>query len=146
MLVHRCDRCCVYKKEIQPRRTKYRGIWAILMHRMMFPSKLQFCFKRYILRIPSVFCYRGNILPAYPLNHFAYPSLGTDAVEDYEKNVLIMDTILLRKTKNQVQWLKENLKNENQQWSFKIKQTQILTFFFFLNLHISLDFILNHVS
>src|SRR4029434_7770403 len=31
MLVHRCDRCCVYKKEIQPCRTKYRGIWAILM-------------------------------------------------------------------------------------------------------------------
>src|SRR4029434_657942 len=31
---------------------------------------LQFCFKRYILRIPSVFCYRGNFLPAYPLNHF----------------------------------------------------------------------------
>src|SRR4029434_6059990 len=82
------DRCCVYKKEIQPRRTKYRGIWAILMHKMMFPSKLQFCFKRYILRIPSVFCYRGNVLPAYPLNHFAYPwgyaypSLGTDALED----------------------------------------------------------------
>src|SRR4029434_7215375 len=49
--------------------------------------KLQFCFKRYILRIPSVFCYRGNFLPAYPLNHFAYPwgyaypSLGTDDVE-----------------------------------------------------------------
>ena len=39
MLVHRCDRCCVYKKEIQPCRTKYRGIWAILMHKMMFPSE-----------------------------------------------------------------------------------------------------------
>src|SRR4029434_1062100 len=39
MLVHRCDRCCVYKKEIQPCRTKYRGIWAILMHNMMFPSE-----------------------------------------------------------------------------------------------------------
>src|SRR4029434_2909210 len=85
MLVHRCDRCCVYKKEIQPCRTKYRGIWAILMDKMMFP---QFCFKRYILRIPSVFCYRGHFLPAYPLNHFAYPwgyaypSLGTDDVDD----------------------------------------------------------------
>ena len=56
--------------------------------------KLQFCFKRYILRIPSVFCYRGNFLPAHPLNHFAYPlnhfaypwgyaypSLGTEALE-----------------------------------------------------------------
>src|SRR4029434_6113743 len=39
MLVHRCDRCCVYKKEIQPCRTKYRGIWAILMHKMMFTSE-----------------------------------------------------------------------------------------------------------
>src|SRR4029434_3925755 len=39
MLVHRCDRCCVYKKEIQPCRTKYRGIWAICMHKMMFPSE-----------------------------------------------------------------------------------------------------------
>src|SRR4029434_11037529 len=39
MLVHCCDRCCVYKKEIQPCRTKYRGIWAILMHKMMFPSE-----------------------------------------------------------------------------------------------------------
>src|SRR4029434_1687952 len=39
MLVHRCDRCCVYKKEIQPCRTKYRGIWAIFMHKMMFPSE-----------------------------------------------------------------------------------------------------------
>src|SRR4029434_91796 len=39
MLVHRCDRCCVYKKEIQPCRKKYRGIWAILMHKMMFPSE-----------------------------------------------------------------------------------------------------------
>src|SRR4029434_2592288 len=39
MLVHRCDRCCVYKKEIQPCRTKYRGIWAILMHKIMFPSE-----------------------------------------------------------------------------------------------------------
>src|SRR4029434_10291777 len=36
MLVHRCDHCCVYKKEIQPCRTKYRGIWAILMHKMVF--------------------------------------------------------------------------------------------------------------
>src|SRR4029434_7147545 len=42
-------------------------------------SKVQFRFKRYILRIPSVFCYRRNFLPAYPLNHFAYP-LGTDAL------------------------------------------------------------------
>src|SRR4029434_10084251 len=39
MLVHRCDRCCVYKKEIKPCRAKYRGIWAILMHKMMFPSE-----------------------------------------------------------------------------------------------------------
>src|SRR4029434_9923826 len=39
MLVHRCDRCCVYKKEIQPCRAKYRGISAILMHKMMFPSE-----------------------------------------------------------------------------------------------------------
>src|SRR4029434_7106416 len=39
MLVHRCDRCCVYKKEIQHCRTKYRGIWALLMHKMMFPSE-----------------------------------------------------------------------------------------------------------
>src|SRR4029434_6944393 len=39
MLVHRCDRCCVYKKEIQPCRKKYRGICAILMHKMMFPSE-----------------------------------------------------------------------------------------------------------
>src|SRR4029434_2582316 len=39
MLVHRCDRCCVHKKEIQPCRTKYRGIWAILMHKIMFPSE-----------------------------------------------------------------------------------------------------------
>src|SRR4029434_3422978 len=38
MLVHSCDRC-VYKKEIQPCRTKYMGIWAILMHKMMFPSE-----------------------------------------------------------------------------------------------------------
>ena len=41
-------------------------------------SKLQFRFKGYIPRIPSVFRYRGNFLPAYPLNHFAYPSLGTE--------------------------------------------------------------------
>src|SRR4029434_5873787 len=39
MLVHCCDRWFVYKKEIQPCRTKYRGIWAILMHKMMFPSE-----------------------------------------------------------------------------------------------------------
>src|SRR4029434_10000143 len=39
MLVHRCDRCCVYLKEIQPCRAKYRGIWAILIHKMMFPSE-----------------------------------------------------------------------------------------------------------
>src|SRR4029434_575326 len=39
MLVHRCDRCCVYEKEIQPCRKKYSGIWAILMHKMMFPSE-----------------------------------------------------------------------------------------------------------
>src|SRR4029434_6831613 len=39
MLVHRCDSCCVYKKEIQPCRAKYKGIWAILMHKMMFPSE-----------------------------------------------------------------------------------------------------------
>src|SRR4029434_2918052 len=43
--------------------------------------KLQFCFKGYIPRIPSVFRYR-----AYPLNHFAYPwgcaypSLGIEGV------------------------------------------------------------------
>src|SRR4029434_3707653 len=37
MIVHCCDRCCVYKKEIQPCRIKYRGIWAILMNKMMFP-------------------------------------------------------------------------------------------------------------
>src|SRR4029434_7702326 len=37
MLVHRCDRCCVYKKEIQPCSPKYRGIWAICMNKMMFP-------------------------------------------------------------------------------------------------------------
>src|SRR4029434_2091203 len=57
------------------------------MHKIMFPSKLQICFKGYILRIPSVFHYRGNVLPAYPLNHFAYPwgytypSLGTEGLE-----------------------------------------------------------------
>src|SRR4029434_8172438 len=39
MLVHRCNRCGVYKKEIQPCRAKNRGIWAILMHKMMFPSE-----------------------------------------------------------------------------------------------------------
>src|SRR4029434_6910098 len=39
MLVHHCNRCCVYKKEIQPCRTKYWGIWGILMHKMMFPSE-----------------------------------------------------------------------------------------------------------
>src|SRR4029434_9095263 len=39
MLVHRCDRCCVYKKEVQPCRAKYRGIWAILMHKMILPSE-----------------------------------------------------------------------------------------------------------
>src|SRR4029434_4699402 len=39
MFVHRCDRCCVYVKEMQSYRTKYRGIWAILMHKMMFPSE-----------------------------------------------------------------------------------------------------------
>src|SRR4029434_8280950 len=43
--------------------------------------KLQFSFKVYIPRIPSVFRYRGNLLPAYPLNHFAYPSLGTEALQ-----------------------------------------------------------------
>src|SRR4029434_10928976 len=37
--------------------------------------KLQFCFKGYIPRIPSVFCYRGHFLPAYPLNHFV-PQFG----------------------------------------------------------------------
>src|SRR4029434_3178762 len=39
MLVHRCDRCCVYKKEIQSCRAKYRGIWTTLIHKMMFPSE-----------------------------------------------------------------------------------------------------------
>src|SRR4029434_5064348 len=39
MFVHRCDRCCVYLKEIQPCRAKYRVIWAILMHKIMFPSE-----------------------------------------------------------------------------------------------------------
>src|SRR4029434_3949412 len=49
--------------------------------------KWQFCFKGYIPRIPSVFRYRGNVLLAYPLNHFAYPwgyaypSLGTEEIE-----------------------------------------------------------------
>src|SRR4029434_6509263 len=37
MLVHRCDRCCVYKKEIQPCSPKYMGIWAICMNKIMFP-------------------------------------------------------------------------------------------------------------
>src|SRR4029434_3484298 len=37
MFVHRCDRCCVYLKEIQPCSPKYRGIWAIFMNKMMFP-------------------------------------------------------------------------------------------------------------
>ena len=36
-------------------------------------SKVQFRFKVFIPRIPSVFRYRVNFLPAYPLNHFAYP-------------------------------------------------------------------------
>src|SRR4029434_36787 len=87
MLVHRCDRCCVYKKEIQPCRTKYRGIWAILMHKMMFPSEScnsvlngTFCEFRPFSVIAEIFS-------PYPLNHFAYPwgyaypSLGTDALE-----------------------------------------------------------------
>ena len=53
--------------------------------------KLQFCFKGYIPRIQSVFRYRGNVLPAYPLNHFAYPwgytypSLGTEAIDELTK-------------------------------------------------------------
>src|SRR4029434_6687550 len=60
MLVHRCDRCCVYKKEIQSCRTKYRGIWAILMHKMVFPfESCKFRFKGYM---PSVFRYRGKSL------------------------------------------------------------------------------------
>src|SRR4029434_4969062 len=37
MFVHRCNRCCVYLKEIQP--VFYRGIWAICMHKIMFPSE-----------------------------------------------------------------------------------------------------------
>src|SRR4029434_8420771 len=36
MFVHHCNRCCVYFKEIQPCSPKYRGIWAICMHKMMF--------------------------------------------------------------------------------------------------------------
>src|SRR4029434_8747956 len=37
MFVHHCNRCCVNFKEIQPCSPKYRGIWAICMHKMMFP-------------------------------------------------------------------------------------------------------------
>src|SRR4029434_10025464 len=37
MFVHRCNCCCVYVKEIVPCSPKYRGIWAICMHKMMFP-------------------------------------------------------------------------------------------------------------
>src|SRR4029434_7466195 len=88
MFVHRCNRCCVNFKEIQPCSPKYRGLWVICMHKMMFPSESCNSVSNYIPRIPSVFCYRGNVLPAYPLNHFAYPwgyaypSLGTDALEE----------------------------------------------------------------
>src|SRR4029434_759874 len=39
MFVHRCNRCCVYLKEIYPCSPKYRGIWAICMNKMMFPSE-----------------------------------------------------------------------------------------------------------
>src|SRR4029434_5647230 len=39
MFVHRCNPRCVYLKEIQPDRAKYRGIWGILMHKMIFPSE-----------------------------------------------------------------------------------------------------------
>src|SRR4029434_1687172 len=38
MFVHRCDRCCVYLK-YSLAGPKYRGIWAIFMHKMMFPSE-----------------------------------------------------------------------------------------------------------
>src|SRR4029434_521353 len=80
MLVHCCDRCCVYKKEIQPCRTKYRGIWAILMHKMMFPSASCTSVSNGTFCEFRPFSVLGNVLPAYPLNHFAYPSLGTDAL------------------------------------------------------------------
>src|SRR4029434_4265550 len=90
MLVHRCDRCCVYKKEIQPCRAKYRGIWAILMHKMMFQSES--CYS--VLHSANSVRFRGHFLPAYPLNHFAYPwgyaypSLGTDDIMQYSQDSL----------------------------------------------------------
>src|SRR4029434_8289151 len=90
MLVHRCDRCCVYKKEIQPCRTKYRGIWAILMHKMMFPSESCNCVSNGTFCEFRPFSVIAEILPVYPLNHFAYPwgyaypSLGTDGLEDFK--------------------------------------------------------------
>src|SRR4029434_8868944 len=62
---------------IQPCRAKYRGIWAILMHKMIFRLKVAILFQRVI---PSVFLYRGNFLPAYPLNRFAYP-WGTEVID-----------------------------------------------------------------
>src|SRR4029434_2241057 len=83
MLVHRCDRCCVYKKEIQPCRTKYRGIWAILMHKMIFRSEScnsvsngTFCEFRPLSVISEMFS------PRTPVNHFGYPSLGSDGLEE----------------------------------------------------------------
>src|SRR4029434_853825 len=101
MIVHCCDRCCFYKKEIQPCRTEYRGIWAILMHKMMFPSEGcnsvsngTFCeFRPFSVIADILPAYTLHHLSyplnhfAYPLNHFAYPwgyaypSLGTDGLE-----------------------------------------------------------------
>src|SRR4029434_3997484 len=97
MFVHRCDRCCVYLKEIQPRRAKYRVIWAILMHKMMFPSESCNSISKGTFRefrpfsvIAEIFSPQGY---AKWFRGYAgrklYPSLGTDDVVHGHKHVAV---------------------------------------------------------
>src|SRR4029434_2839119 len=83
MIVHCCDRCFVYKKEIQPCSPKYRGLWAICMHKMMFPSES--C--NSVLRIPSVFRYRGKSLA------LSYPSSQAETIYPFLKSSFNFETI-----------------------------------------------------
>src|SRR4029434_11357877 len=88
MLVHRCDRCCVYKKEIQPCRAKFRGIWAILMHKMMFPSESCNSVSKGTFREFRPFSVIAEMFSSRPPwtaftypQGYAYPRLRTTGVE-----------------------------------------------------------------
>src|SRR4029434_4781287 len=81
MFVHRCNPRCVYLKEIQPDRAKYRGIWGILMHKMIFPSESCNSISKGTFHELRPFSVIAENRWPYNTNTFAYPSLGTDGLD-----------------------------------------------------------------